>query len=139
MSSDGMAPLVGDERQVVVDERDRRLDAGRGREGVADLALEQAVGPVADLLAVGLGDADDRADDLDRERPAKSATASNAVTPLQRVEEPPMTSSTTGPHSAMRRGVKARLTSLRIRSCIGRVHHDHRVHLVGHLAELGAA
>ena len=30
-----------------------------------------------------------------------------------------MTRCTTGSHSAMRRGVKARFTSLRIRSCIG--------------------
>jgi len=51
--------------------------------------------------------------------PARSTTASQAPAPARASRYRPITRSTTGRHSAMRRGVKARLTSLRMRSCIG--------------------
>ena len=51
--------------------------------------------------------------------PLKSLTRSKPSRPSRSSRIEPITVSTTGPQSAMRRGVNARLTSLRIRSCIG--------------------
>ncbi len=51
--------------------------------------------------------------------PLKSCTASKAPAPSRGSSTSAITRSTTGSHSAMRRGVNARLTSLRIRVCLG--------------------
>ena len=50
---------------------------------------------------------------------AKSSTASKDPAPCRSSRSPLITRWTSGSHSAMRRGVKARFTSLRSRSCIG--------------------
>ncbi len=51
--------------------------------------------------------------------PEKSTTASKASAPARASSACPTTRATTGSHAATRRGVKARLTSLRIRSWRG--------------------
>ena len=51
--------------------------------------------------------------------PLMSFTTSKRSRPSSSSRNRVTTVSTTGPQSAMRRGVKARLTSLRMRSCMG--------------------
>ena len=111
---------VGDEVAEVLEEVGGGLDAGGRDVGHAFVAVEQRVGPVAQLLLVGLGHAEHARDHVHRQ--ARRVVGDEVAVALrdEPVEELPWRGArTSGSRSATRRGVNARLTSRRRSVCAG--------------------